>query len=56
MDSNQLVEAVRYLLEVRQAELLQKADRSRVVRSELTDELLEVEEMVEQAREGWEEL
>ncbi len=48
MNNYELVEAVRYLLEQRQSELLKKANRSSVA-----EEIEEIEEYIEKAREGY---
>jgi uncharacterized protein YehS (DUF1456 family) len=48
MNNYELVEAVRYLLEQRQSELLKKTSRSAVA-----EEIEEIEEYIEMAREGY---
>jgi hypothetical protein len=57
MDGNQLVEAVKYILEKEQSRLLAEAQRGTTTKArgiEIGTELEEVEVLIESARDGWE--
>ncbi len=58
MNSYELVEAVRYLLEQRQSELMEETRKLRTGatrRAEIQEEIEELEDYVEKAREGYRE-
>ena len=59
MNGNHLVRAVQYLLEKEQAVLLSALRKSNIGvnrEGELGDEIREIEDMLERAREGWTEI
>lgn len=58
MNSYEMVKAIQYLLEQRQAELLRESSRikTRSARvTEISEEVREIEDLVERAREGYQE-
>lgn len=59
MNGAQLVASIGYLLEKEQSRLLGEANKkmtSKFRESEINEEIREIEDLIEQTREGWEEL
>jgi hypothetical protein len=59
MNAQNIVEALRYLLEKEQSRLLAEGEKKNISPErlgEIGDEVREIEEMVDMAREGWEEI
>ena len=58
MNNYEMVKAIQYLLEQRQAELLRECSRIKITSArmtEISEEVNEIEELVERAREGYQE-